>query len=127
MMVQDSSATEDAEFYELSFQHHPTSSSSLCPFRIGIRWNLSTPFAQEDSEDSDDVYDSDLDLENALQEFALHSLAQENASHSVFIPDYHVASFHMVLSLQPDSSVCNPSIYPFLYLTACKSDYPTEK
>ena len=60
------------------------------------------PFAQEDSEDSDDVYDSDLDLENALQEFALHSLAQENASHSVFIPDYHVASFHVVLSLQPD-------------------------
>ena len=49
-------------------------------------------FAREDSEDSDDVY-SDLDLENALQEFALRSLAQENVSHSVFVLDYHVPSF----------------------------------
>jgi len=69
--VQDWFATEDADFYdsELSFQHHPTSSSSLASVSDWDSLDFVNPFAREDS--SDDVYyDSDLDLENVEEEAA---------------------------------------------------------
>jgi hypothetical protein len=65
--IQDWFATgEDADFYELPFQHHPTSSSSLASVSD---WD-SLEFVNLSWEDSDDVYDSDFDLENVEEEAA---------------------------------------------------------
>jgi hypothetical protein len=65
--IQDWFATEDADFYELPFQHYPTSSSSLASVSDWDLLEFVNPFAREDS---DDVYDSDLDLENVEEETA---------------------------------------------------------
>ena len=59
--IQDWFATEDADFYELPFHHHPTSSSSLASVSDWDSLDFVNPFAREDE---DDVYDSDYDWEN---------------------------------------------------------------
>ena len=64
--LQDWFATEDADFYEHPFRHYPTSSSSsLASISDWDSLDFVNPFAREDS---DDVYDSDLDLENVEEE-----------------------------------------------------------
>jgi hypothetical protein len=63
--IQDWFATEDADFYELPFQHYPTSSSSLASVSDWDSLDFVNPFAREDS---DDIYDPDLDLENVEEE-----------------------------------------------------------
>lgn len=65
--IQDWFATEDADFYELPFQHYPTSSSSLASVSDWDSLDFVNPFAREDS---DDAYDSDLDSENVEEETA---------------------------------------------------------
>jgi len=65
--IQDWFATEDADFYELPFQHHPTSSSSLASVSDWDSLDFVNPYSREDS---DDAYDSDLDLENVEEEAA---------------------------------------------------------
>ena len=65
VVIQDWFATEDADFYELPFQHYPASSSSLASVSDWDSLDFVNPFAREDS---DDVYDSDLDLEDVEEE-----------------------------------------------------------
>jgi len=65
--IQDWFATEDADFYELVFHHYPTSSSSLASISDWDSLDFVNPFAREDS---DDVYDSDFDLEDVEEETA---------------------------------------------------------
>ena len=56
--IRDWLAPEDADFYELLFHHHSTSCSSVAPVSDWDSLDFFNPFAREDS---DDVYDLDLD------------------------------------------------------------------